>query len=109
VDIVRVNVMATPRLLADLIADALISPALCRWMPGDSPALVTIVNTEPAADADSRVTIVLGDHLDDPVAVIVDGHRSSVAPTRPHKLHELVLDLARALSPDVDGADLTAV
>jgi hypothetical protein len=68
---------------------------------------VTIVNTEPAAVADSRVTIVLGDHLDDPVGVIIDGQRTSVPPTRPHKLHELVLDLTRTLSPVVDAAAVT--
>jgi hypothetical protein len=107
VDPVRVNVLTTPPLLADLIANALVSPALSRWAPGDSPALVTIVNAEPA-EVESRVTIVLSDRLDDPVAVIVDGERRSMAPTRPQHLNELVLAVAGALPPVIGDLHHTA-
>jgi hypothetical protein len=107
VDPVRVNVIATPPLLADLIANALVSPALSRWAPGDSPALVTIVNAEPR-EVESRVTIVLSDRLDDPVEVIIDGERQSVSPTRPNQLHELVLAVASALPPVIGDLHPTA-
>jgi hypothetical protein len=104
---VSVKVMTTPRLLADLIAAALDSTELSRWAPGDDPALVTITNTDQA-NIDSRVTIVLGDRLDDPVGLIIDGVRSSAASTRPQELQALVLETVRALVPraraDIDGA-----
>jgi hypothetical protein len=97
VEVVSVNIMTSPRLLADLIASALADHELRRWVPGDSPALVSIVNDEPAA-VESRVTIVLGDRLDDPLSVIIDGQRTTHAPTRPDRLHELVLELAQTVS-----------
>jgi hypothetical protein len=95
VDIVRVKVQTTPRLLADLICAALDAPPIITWAPGDAPAEVTITNTE-ALVTDSRLTILLGDRLDDPISVIVDGQRSSVAPTRLAELHNLVLELTDA-------------
>lgn len=102
-DIVRVKVVTTPRLLADLITAALDTPAVRPWAPGDEPALVTITNTGADATNGSRLTIVLGDRLDDPVAVLIDGELSSVPATRPDDLRDLVLDLARALTTPHDG------
>jgi hypothetical protein len=101
VDIVRVRVMTTPRLLADLITAALEVPQILAWEPGDSPAEVTITNTRGSL-TDSRVTIVLGDCLDDPISVIVDGQRSEIAPLQLDGLHDLVLELAQAM-PAIDS------
>jgi hypothetical protein len=104
VDIVRVKVVTTPPLLADLIAVALDTPALTTWAPGDSPALVTITNAVNVDLSDTRLTIILGDRLDDPVTVVIDGEHSSRAPTAPGELRELVLDLTRGLIPAQDRA-----
>jgi hypothetical protein len=103
VDIVRVKVLTTPRLLADLICAALDAPPILTWAPGDSPAEVTITNTE-ALVTDSRLTILLGDRLDDPISVIVDGQRSSVGPTRLAGLHNLVVELTHAARLAADNA-----
>jgi hypothetical protein len=97
VDLVRVKLMTSPRLLTDLLAAALTHPELDRWEPGKPPALVSITNVEPGNETDSRVTIVLGDRLDDPISVIVDGERTSRPPTRPSDLHDLVLQLAHEI------------
>jgi hypothetical protein len=99
-DTVGVKVSATPRLLADLITASLDTPAIRLWAPGDDPALVTIVNSAGHGLTDSRVTIVLGDALGDPVSVAIDGEWSSVGPTRPHELLDLIIKLAQELSPD---------
>jgi hypothetical protein len=108
VDPIRVDIATTPRLLGDLIAAAMNDPALRRWAPGDAPALVSIVDADTAGASESRVTIVLGDRLDDQVCVIVDGARILHAPTRPTQLASLVLDLARevAAPPVHEIADL---
>jgi hypothetical protein len=111
VEIVRFRVLTTPRLLADSIAAALDTPELRPWLPGDSPALVTITNAAAIIDVDmppvldSRVTIVVPDRLGDRVPVKVDGQWSVAQPTYPHALHDLVLTLVRELSTsDADGS-----
>jgi hypothetical protein len=96
VEIVRVKVLATPRLLADLIEAALDRPPISPWTPGDSPAQVTIINSNRSGETHDGLTIVLGDRLADPVSVIADGERSSVGPTQLDQLHDLILGLARA-------------
>jgi hypothetical protein len=108
VEPIRVDITTTPRLLGDLIASALDDPALRRWAPGDAPALISIVDAEAARTSRSRVTIVLGDRLDEPVCVIVDGEPTIHAPTRPTQLTSLVLDLAHEVSarPGREVADV---
>jgi hypothetical protein len=102
-DIVGVRIMTTPRLLADLISAALDTPTIHVWKPGDEPALVTIVNSASRAVSDSRVTIVLGERLGDRISVAIDGQWSSVAPTRPHELLHLIINLAQEVSSDGGG------
>jgi hypothetical protein len=100
VDIVRVKVMTRPRLLADLITAAFDPRTLLPWAPGEDPPLVTITNADAEPPTDSRLTILLGDRLDDPVSVVIDGRRSTVAPRRPEELAGLVLELAHGLRPN---------
>jgi hypothetical protein len=99
-DTIGVKVMTTPRLLADLITAELNTPAVRMWTSGDEPALVTIVNSVDDCATDSRVTIVLGDRLGDPVSVVIDGVWSSLAPTGPHELLRLIVELAQEVSSD---------
>jgi hypothetical protein len=98
VDAVTVRVATTTRLLADLLESAVAGPSVRRWEPGDDTALVCIVNQPGAPECESRVTIVVGDRLADPVTVVVDGVASSRAATPPSGLHALVLELTDQLS-----------
>jgi hypothetical protein len=103
VETIRVRLILTPRLLADLIAASLIRPPLEQWKAGDDPAPVAIVNEGNAAVRGSRITIALSDRLGDAISVNIDGVQVSLEPTMPRQLHDLVLALAHTDGADVVG------
>lgn len=94
--VVIIKVLTRPRLLADLIASGLESPAMRRWRPGDPAPTVTIGDADLPASERTHITILLPRQLDRPLAVLIDGKSQSVSLTRPNELHDLILELSAA-------------
>jgi hypothetical protein len=100
--VVVVRVLTEPRLLADLIARGLESPSLRAWRPGDPAPTVTIGGVDLPASDRTQITILLPRQLDEPLSIFVDGTARELSPTRPHQLHDLILDLVGGVGSSND-------
>jgi hypothetical protein len=99
--VITVKVLATPRLLADLIARGIESSQIRRWQHGDPPAHAIIAEAQhPPADS-APLTILLPERLEDGLVIVVDGLRREVMPTRAHELHDLIVEFVPSAPPSI--------
>lgn len=93
-----VRVLASPRLLQDVVVQTLFGQGIDMTESEDS--LVSVVTADHIADVHSKIVIVLGETTTGDVYVVVDGARVEDRALDAADLRQLVLDLAERVTHD---------